>query len=519
MISAQDLLDAGWVEGPEIGAALQRAAEYEARGITDSKYLLKLIARDVPKPPTKVVPREAPAPLGEAIAATCEEDEKNIGNVRRLMNQLLCMPRVRRGALMPDACPAGISPATIPVGGAVAVENAIIPSAHSADICCSMYASFFHCGKDVGEMMDELMASTRFGYGGRKPDDHVHHPVLDEEVWGNKFLSGLDGHARMHMADQGDGNHFAYLGKAEFGAGALAALEAGGQGEMVAAMRAASVDGERFESLALVTHHGSRGLGAHVYKRGQNAALKHTAKVAKGIPKAAAWLDYDTPEGAIYWDALGYVGRWTRANHQSIHGRFLERIGGSSIAEFGNEHNFVWKRGDLFMHGKGATPAWKGEDGNPLLGLIPLNMAEPILVTLGNDNSDFLSFSPHGAGRNRSRAATRRQYPDETAIAAAIEESTRGIEARWYYGKPDLTECPIGYKSAEQVRGQIEHFGLADIVAEISPLGSIMAGDSGPAPWQRKGEELTPKQLRQMGHRADRRKNRQELGGADGLEE
>ena len=69
------------------------------------------------------------------------------------------------------------------------------------------------------------------------------------------------------------------------------------------------------------------------------------------------------------------------------------------------------------------------------------------------------------------------------------------------------------------MRGQIEHFGLADIVAEISPLGSIMAGDSGPAPWQRKGEELTPKQLRQMGHRADRRKNRQELGGADGLEE
>ncbi len=35
---------------------------------------------------------------------------------------------------MPDACPAGAGEAVIPVGGAIAVKNAIIPAAHSADV-------------------------------------------------------------------------------------------------------------------------------------------------------------------------------------------------------------------------------------------------------------------------------------------------------------------------------------------------------------------------------------------------
>ena len=80
MITAQDLLDAGWSEGPEIGAALERVAVYEARGIDDPKYIFKLVARDVPKSHPKLLAREEPGPLGEAIEATCDEDEKNIGH-------------------------------------------------------------------------------------------------------------------------------------------------------------------------------------------------------------------------------------------------------------------------------------------------------------------------------------------------------------------------------------------------------------------------------------------------------
>lgn len=528
IISGKDLLEAGWQPGPAFPELLAAARACEERGITDPAYILKLLERDFVKEDPKRLMREAPASFSEAIAATCELDEQNIAAVRRFMNQLLRTPVIERGAIMPDACPAGAAEATIPVGGAISVRNAILPAAHSADICCSMYASIFECGESTATMLDAIVASTRFGFGGRREEDRVPHPVLAESVWSNPFLKGLEEYAAMHLADQGDGNHFAYLGKLRATRALIEALTRAGHDTIARALhdragdRLDDTDGATFYTL--VTHHGSRGLGAQVYKRGHKAAIKETARVARNIPKAAAWLDTTSEIGADYWDALQYIGRWTRANHEAIHTRFLERSGAEKVTDFGNEHNFVWQRGDRFLHGKGATPAWNDEAGRPLLGLIPLNMAAPILVTLGRDNDEFLSFAPHGAGRNRSRTATMRIFrkangeTDENAVSRAIDEATRGLDIRWYYGRGDLTESPLGYKPAAQVRAQIEQFELADIVAEITPLGCLMAGDGGPQPWRRK-DHLSPKQLRQIEHRADRRKMRQATRHWEELEE
>lgn len=221
-------------------------------------------------------------------------------------------------------------------------------------------------------------------------------------------------------------------------------------------------------------------------------------------------------EGEAYWEALQYVGRWTKANHQCIHEGFAGKIGTCIAAAVGNEHNFVWKRGRTFFHGKGATPAWPDEAGRPRLGLIPLHMAAPILLVLGRDNEEFLSFAPHGAGRNLSRRAAMKPYRqadggiDPKQLDQLVAGQTHGLSIRWYHGKADLSETPLAYKPAAQVKAQIEQFDLAEIVAEIRPLGCIMAGDAGPRPWARE-EELTPKQKRQIEHRADRRKQRREL--------
>lgn len=520
LLNGHDILAAGWPPGPHMAKIIEAVREIEARGIVDPDYALKLLRRDFPPPPSKMTMRSAPADLTEAIAVTGPDDEANVGSVRRLMNQLLCTPVIERGSVMPDACPAGIAEATIPVGGAIAVRNAILPSAHSADICCSMYATFYRSELPVSEQLDHLTASTRFGMGGRKEEDWVPHPVLQDNILHtNRFLTGLDRHARMHMADQGDGNHFAYIGRVQLTPEILARFDAAGHTEF--AKRLTDAAGGRSDYHVLVTHHGSRGLGAQLYKRGHKAALDHTKRVAAGVPDAAAWLDYSEPEGRDYWDALQYVSRWTLANHQSIHARFLARAGTSEIATMGNEHNFVWKRGDFFLHGKGATPAWRDGEGRPLAGLIPLNMAAPILMVLGRDNEEFLSFAPHGAGRNFSRTAIVRPFRDregqldEKRIAQTIRNATTGLDIRWYCGKPDLAESPIGYKPAAQVKAQIEQFGLADVVAEIEPLGCIMAGDAGPRPWQRLREELTPKQKRQIEHRADRRTLKQHLRHGD----
>lgn len=503
LIDSKDLIAAGYEPGPIFKALFEKIAEYESRGITDKKYALKLLKRDHAPPPPKAVMREKAVAFSEAILTETKEEKANVAKVRSKMTELLKTPVIARGAIMPDACPAGSATAVIPVGGAIAVENAIIPSAHSADICCSMFATFYEERSTVAKELDALMSSTRFGPGHRHLDDLIHDPVLDENVWSNRFLYGMRDRAHAHIADQGDGNHFAYLGEMTVTPAMLAMLQLTRHDEL-----AASLAAKKYR--VLVTHHGSRSLGAHVYKRGQAVALKHVARKAQHIPPAAAWLDARSPEGKDYWEALQYVSRWTKANHRAIHRRFIERIGGQAVAEVGNEHNFVWQRGDMYFHGKGATPAWKDSDGRPQLGLIPLNMAEPILMVLGADQEEFLSFAPHGAGRNMSRTALKKQFRDEASRQHAIEKGTDGLDVRWFCGKPDLSETPVAYKNAESVKAQIDHFGLAEVVGEIQPLGCIMAGDV-PKPWLSKEKELTPKQKRQIEHRKERRRTRQQL--------
>lgn len=506
LLTSQDLIDAGYLPGPIFEKLLAKIDEYEAKGITDPKYALKLLGRDCGKPITKLQRRTKPIPFSEAIAPANAEEKKNVEMVRKQMHALLRTPILTAGVILPDACPVGPREALIPVGAAVVAENAIIPSAHSADICCSMWATFYEERADIASELDDLTSVTNFGAVPRANEDAVYDDVLDEDVWENPFLKGLEDRARIHMADQGDGNHFAYIGEMEIAPELLGVLRLAGHTDPAEKLGAHVSKKLR----VLVTHHGSRSIGAHLFKRGQNAAEKHTAKVAEGIPEASAWLDANSETGLNYWEALQYISRWTKANHRAIHRRFLEKIGGVGIAELGNEHNFVWKRGDHFYHGKGATPAWKDQLGRPKLGLIPLNMAEPILLALGSDNAEFLSFAPHGAGRNISRRALFRQFPKEEDRERQLVESTKGIDVRWFSNRPDLSETPIAYKNAAEVKRQITDFGLAEVIGEIRPLGCIMAGHID-QPWRSRKDVLSPKQLRQIDHRAERRKVKQGL--------
>lgn len=498
-IKARDLIAAGWHEGRRLGAALRRARQLEAEGLHRETLLVKL-EEEFPKQLVVALRRHEPAPLAEAIEAETSEEADNVIKVRESMTELLHMPVINRGVIMPDACPVGGGPGTIPVGGAIAVENAIIPGAHSADICCSMYATFFPANHPTKEIMDHLEKVTHFGWGGRPRGDQWNSPVLDEPVWDNPLLGGLRSRAQDFLGTQGDGNHFAYVGGIEFDESQRVALETAGYTDL-----SRWIERRDGKFNVLVTHHGSRGLGADVYKRGVKAAEKWCRENAKDIPKNAAWMPADSPEGQSYWDALQFVGRWTKQNHALIHEALSKRLGQRALVQIGNEHNFVWKRGDVFMHGKGATPAWKDDEGRPLLGLIPLNMAREILLVLGNDNEDYLSFCPHGAGRNRSRTATLADFKNDDGeldpgrVKASLDETTTGLDVRWFNGAPDLSESPIGYKDATKVKAQIAQFDLAQVVGEIQPRGCIMAGEAPEMPWQK------ARRLKRAAHKAERR--------------
>jgi tRNA-splicing ligase RtcB len=404
------------------------------------------------------------------------ENELELSNVEKVvdtMNEVMKTPTVVNGSLMPDACPTG-SIGTIPVGGVVVTKNAIHPGMHSADICCSVMLTDF--GKaDPKTILDAAHSITHFGPGGRERNDQFRFPKeLLEAFEGNLFLNDkqMIQTARTHLGTQGDGNHFLFVGKSK-----------------------------KTGNTMMITHHGSRGVGARLFTKGMKIAEKFRKKLSVDTLPQNAWIPFETEEGASYWDALQTIRDWTKLNHECIHNATAEKAGAKIEVKvenrYWNEHNFVFKDGDLFYHAKGATPLnskFMPDITGPRL--IPLNMSEPVLIVEGASTDNNLGFAPHGAGRNLSRTQHRKSKADKT-IQEVFDEETEGLDIRFYSKEIDITELPSAYKNATAVREQMDEFGLGTVTDEVMPYGCIMAGDwKKNAPWKLKKRKRMEEQAK-----------------------
>ncbi len=467
IVSGQDLINAGMPQGKWFRPALDAANQVLRNGGTMDAALEA--ARAFQPGPVLPLQLAGSVPLHMNIRAENDLEEDNIAKVQATMQVLARTPVVKAAAVMPDACPSGPS-GTIPVGGIVASE-AIHPGMHSADICCSMAISIFP-GTDPKALLDAIHSVTHFGPGGRSEDQRLKPSQATLAAFqNNPYLEGQTlGIGIGHFGTQGDGNHFAYVGT----------MKSTGE-------------------TALVTHHGSRGPGARLYERGMSVANRFRQLLSPETLQQNAWIPADSEEGETYWAALQIIRTWTKENHFVLHDMAAEKLSAKVSDRFWNEHNFVFRKSDgLFYHGKGATPAfdgWAVDAGG--LTIIPLNMSEPVLIVRGSNAANGLGFSPHGAGRNLSRTAHMRQLAEECGadarglspnnIADIMARETKGLDARFFCGKPDVSELPGAYKSAASVRAQIAEYGLAEVVDEVIPFGCIMAGDwQKDAPWRKR---------------------------------
>ena len=454
MLTGNDLIALGLRPGKYFPEVLAHIHAHDLSGEALEAYVAPF------RRPAPLPLRPEPLAFHENIRAASAVEEVNVEQVRRSMQQLMRVPTVVAGAVMPDACPAG-PVGTIPVGGVVAARNAIHPGMHSADICCSVMLT--NLGRqDPKAVLDAAQALTHFGPGGRPPErQFALPPDLRAELAANPYLNSVRGLqlAQEQLGTQGDGNHFLYVGT-----------------------QASTGD------TVLVTHHGSRGVGALLYKAGMHLAERFRQDLSPETAPANAWIPADSPEGQHYWAALQTVRRWTKLNHEVLHDALAAQLGVAAPARFWNEHNFVFRDGDVYYHAKGATPlaAHFLPDAQDARRIIPLNMAQPILIVEGEVTGNNLGFAPHGAGRNLSRTQHKRQLgavPD--AEQYALE--TQGIDARFFFNRIDVSELPSAYKDAAEVRQQIAEFGLARVVDEIRPYGCLMAGDwEHDAPWKQK---------------------------------
>ncbi len=453
IINGNTLIELGFRPGKWFKEAIEHINEHQLEGEAMTQYLEQF------KLPPEIFPHVNPIDFQINIRPENELEEDNVNRVINSMNELMKTPTLVSGAIMPDACPTGPA-GTIPVGGVAVAKNAIHPGMHSADICCSVLLTDF--GKtDPQLVLDAAHESTHFGPGGRDRASQFRFPMdLLAEIEANVFLNDQKciSAARSHLGTQGDGNHFLFVGKSK-----------------------------KTGNTMMITHHGSRGFGANLYSKGMKVAERFRRELSPQTLKQNAWIPFDTEEGKAYWEALQIIRKWTKLNHEVLHDAVLSKLEMEKENRFWNEHNFVFKDGDLFYHAKGATPLdpkFMPDITGPRL--IPLNMAEPVLIVEGATTESNLGFAPHGAGRNMSRTQHRKSKAEQTNEEVFAQE-TAGLDVRFFSNEIDVTELPSAYKNAETVRNQMDEYGLGTVIDEVMPYGCIMAGDVlKNAPWRKK---------------------------------
>ena len=452
-VNGHTLIELGYTPDSWFKEAIQTINDKDLRGEEMLDYLEQF------KPEPFLELQKDNTDLKVNIKAENELEESNVDAVIRTMKEVMKTPTVVKGTVMPDACPTG-SIGTIPVGGVVATKNAIHPGMHSADICCSVMLTDFG-DTDPKLILDTAHSVTHFGPGGRDRNNQFRFPTeLLNAFESNKMLNNeqMIQAARSHLGTQGDGNHFLFVGKSKLKGNTM-----------------------------VVTHHGSRGVGARLFTRAMKIAEKYRQKLSPETLKQNAWIPIDTHEGEEYWNALQIIREWTKQNHSCIHDAIAEKTGCQIENRFWNEHNFVFREDDIFYHAKGATPLNKSfmPDASNFR-LIPLNMAEPVLIVSGDTTQNNLGFAPHGAGRNMSRTQHRKSKA-HLSIDEVFKCETVGLDVRFFSNEIDITELPSAYKNAANVRSQMGEFGLGKVVDEVIPYGSIMAGDFlKNAPWRKK---------------------------------
>lgn len=299
--------------------------------------------------------------------------------------------------------------------------------------------------------------------------DEAYLERLPEMVWHR---------SHRQLGTLGNGNHFAEI----------QVLEIDEEHREVAEQWGLS-DGQ----VVIMIHSGSRAWGGAVNQYCSSEMIKTMRRSGLGTsdPKLLfAPLDSES--------AQAYVNLMYSALNYAVVNRHLIAYG---IREAGKEvfgskfemstlydlmHNYAWEEQhegrSLFVHRKGATralppqhpdnPGSYLETGHPAL--IPGSMGTASYIMVGRPEGKRNYYSIcHGAGRIRSRSATKRLVTlDQFASSLRVgQEDEIVVNQRMLESLID--ESPQAYKDVDQIIDSVVGAGLASVVAKCKPLAAV----------------------------------------------
>jgi tRNA-splicing ligase RtcB (3'-phosphate/5'-hydroxy nucleic acid ligase) len=353
-------------------------------------------------------------------------------------------------AVMPD-CHTGFG---VTIGCIFPTVDSVVPNAVGVDIGCGM------CAVDTGVSLDQLTMDRQFwrawmgdvqrdvpiGFGKFSAPQDLGE--LDRPLRAEPLQHLLNDRARYQIGTLGGGNHFLEAQTDETG------------------------------RIWLMVHSGSRHTGLRIADFYHRLAVASAERRGLKIRPDLASLRLDDDEGHDYLADMRWATDFALENRLRMINRMVdafarraERIGTAVDVDRSQiiniHHNFArieeHDGQSLVVHRKGATSAVDGQ-----LGIIPGSMGAPSFIVRGKGNPLSFRSCSHGAGRQMSRKAARKEVTEAT-----FEASLKGTHSKVSMGYAD--EAPQAYKDVQTViKRQLD---LVEIMHTLQPIITIK-GDS-----------------------------------------
>jgi tRNA-splicing ligase RtcB len=331
-------------------------------------------------------------------------------------------------ALMPDAhLGKGAT-----VGSVIPTLGAIIPAAVGVDIGCGMIAvrtpfALSDLPDDRRALRTAIEHAVPLSAGvANRAITRRHTQVRVDELRADAEQAGFDPSDRaarweLQLGTLGSGNHFIEV----------------------------SLDED--DQVWLFLHSGSRGVGNKIAQRHIAVAQRLCAQWWIELPdRDLAYLVEGTPEFDAYVRELRWAQKYALLNRAEMMDRVVACLAGwmgvddvERLAEINCHHNYTTKERhfgkDVWLSRKGAIDASRGT-----MGLIPGSMGTRSYVVEGKGNAVALNSSPHGAGREYSRAKARKAFTQDDLRAAMGDIEYRDTAAF-------VDEIPAAYKDIDVI--------------------------------------------------------------------
>jgi len=362
-------------------------------------------------------------------------------------------------ALMPD-CHVGYG---MPIGGVIAVKDALIPNAVGVDIGCGMVAVETDLAAErfadmterralMTKIKDRIPVGEGHGHGSQQDWDGFDRFCEEHGDAASLWPNNRD---RYNLGSLGGGNHFIEIQVSEAG------------------------------FIWLMIHSGSRNLGQRVATHYHEEAKRVNEQYRVTLPDPdLAFLPSDSKAGQDYLRDMTFALAYALENRRRMMAVCKEALaemasGYSVIREVNIHHNYAALEShfgrNFFVHRKGATRARLDETG-----IIPGSMGTPSYIVRGLGNPESFMSCSHGAGRAMSRTEASRQLTEDAcnqAMKGIAFDRWGGYKSKWGKKRPgahasaDLSEAPQAYKDIETV---IEaERDLVEPVVKLRPLAVV----------------------------------------------